>query len=48
MTPHIGIEFWAKSAQGWIQGRAEIGHRGSPSPKDFFFRPEGYSNKTNV
>ena len=29
-------------------GRAKIGHGGSPSPKDFFFRPEGYSNKPNA
>ena len=28
MTPHICIDFWAKSAEGWIQGRAKIGHRG--------------------
>ena len=38
MTPHICIDFWSKSAQGWIQGRAKIGHGGgSPSPKKFFF-----------
>ena len=29
MTPHIGIDSWAKSAQGWIQGGAKIGPRGS-------------------
>ena len=29
MTPHICIDFWAKSAQGWIQGGAIIGHGGS-------------------
>ena len=28
MTPHICIDFWAKSAQGWIQGRAKIGQGG--------------------
>ena len=28
MTPHIRIDFWAKSAQGWIQGRTKIGHGG--------------------
>ena len=28
MTPHIWIDFWAKCAQGWIQGRAKIGHGG--------------------
>ena len=52
MTPHICIDFWAKSAQGWIQGRAKIGHGvgggGSPYPKNFFFRLEGYSNKPNT
>ena len=29
MTPHIRIDSWAKSAQGWIQGGAKIGSRGS-------------------
>ena len=29
MTPHICIDFWAKSAQGWIQGRAKI-YNGCP------------------
>ena len=29
MTPHICIDSWAKSAQGWIQGGAKIGPRGS-------------------
>ena len=24
MTPHICIDFWAKSAKGWIQGRTII------------------------
>ena len=28
MTPHICIDFWAKSAQGWIRVGAEIGHGG--------------------
>ena len=28
MTPHICIDFWAKSAQGQIQGGAKIGHGG--------------------
>ena len=48
MTLHICIDFWAKSAQGWIQGRAKIGHGGSPSTKNFFFRLEGYSKKLNA
>ena len=29
-------------------GRAKIGHGGSPSSKNFFFRPDGYSNKPNA
>ena len=29
MTPHICIDSWAKSAQGWIQGGAKIGPGGS-------------------
>ena len=28
MTPHICIDSWAKSAQGWIQGGAKIGPGG--------------------
>ena len=28
MTPHTFIVFWAQSTQGWIQGGAQIGHRG--------------------
>ena len=34
--------------QGRIQGGAKIGHGGSPSSRNFFFRPEGYSNKPNA
>ena len=29
MTPHICIDSWTKSAQGWIQGGAKIGPGGS-------------------
>ena len=29
MIPHICIDSWAKSAQGWIQGKAKIGPGGS-------------------
>ena len=29
MNPHICIDSWAKSAQGWIQGGAKIGPGGS-------------------
>ena len=48
ITPHICNDFWAKFAQGWIQGRAKIGHEGSVTPQNFFFRPEGYSNIRNA
>ena len=41
MTLHICIYFLAKSARGWIQSGARIGYGGAPSPKNFFFRPEG-------
>ena len=30
------------------RGGAKIGHRGSPSSRNFFFRPEGYSDKPNA
>ena len=40
--------FSARSVQGRIQGGEKIGHGGSPSSRNFFFRPEGYSNKTNA
>ena len=49
--PRIWIEgVSAISAEGRILCGAKIGHgrRGwSPSSQKFFFRPEGYSNKTN-
>ena len=48
MTLHICIDSWAKSAQGWIQDGTKIGPGGFPSPKNFFFRPEGYGNKPNA
>ena len=38
----------ARSAQGWIQGGAKIGHGGSSSSRNFFFRPEGYRDKPNA
>ena len=34
-------------AQGQIQGEAKLVTGGGPSSKNFFFRPEGYSNKPN-
>ena len=47
MVPYKCCCFLARSAQGRIQGGAKIGHGGSPSLRNFFFRPEGYSNKPN-
>ena len=40
--------FSARSVQGRIQGGAKIGHGGSPSSTNFFFRQESYSNKPNA
>ena len=48
MVPYKCCCFSARSAQGRIQGGAKIGHGGSPSSGNFFFRPEGYSNKPNA
>ena len=48
MVPYKCCCFSARSAQGRIQGRANIGHGGSPSLRNFFFKPEGYSNKLNA
>ena len=49
---HLCLGFSAYSTQGQIQGRAisqKLGQWGVPSPKDFFFRLEGYSNyKPNI
>ena len=48
MVPYKFFCFSAMPTQGRIQGGAKIGHRGSPSSTNFFFRPEGYSNKPNA
>ena len=48
MVPHLCLGYSANSAQGWIQGGAKIGQWGVPSPKDFSFRLESYSNKPNA
>ena len=48
MVPYKCCCFSARSAQRRIQGRAKIGHGGSPSSRIFFSRPEGYSNKPNA
>ena len=48
MVQHTCLDFLARFVQGWIQGGTEIGKRGALSSKDFFFRPEDYSNKINT
>ena len=48
MVPYKCCCFSARSVQGWIQGGAKIGHGGSPSSTNFFFKLEGYSNKPNA
>ena len=40
--------FFGQIRPGADPGRGKIGHGGSPSSGNFFFRPEGYSNKPNV
>ena len=49
MARHMHKDVLAIFAQGVDPGRGKIGHQGggSPSSKNFFFRPEGYSNKPN-
>ena len=47
MVPYKCCCFSARSVQWRIQGGAKIGHWGSPSSTNFFFRLEGYSNKPN-
>ena len=48
MVPYKCCCISARSTEGWIQGGVKIGHRGSHSSKNFFFRPEGFSNKPNA
>ena len=48
MVPYKCCCFSARSPQGRIQGGAKIGHGGSPSSRNFFFRPEGYRDKPNA
>ena len=43
MVPYKCCCFSARSVQGRIQGEAIIGHGGSPSSTNFFFRLEDYS-----
>ena len=49
MAAHMGLGVSVKSAQGWIKGRAKIGHEGrGPFLKKNCFTLEGYSNKPNA
>ena len=48
MAPHYWPDFSANPAQEWIQGGAKIGQWGVPSPKECFFRLEGYRDKANA
>ena len=48
MVPYKCCCFSTRSVQGQIQGGAKIGHRGSPSSTNFFFRLEGYGKKPNA
>ena len=50
MARHMHKDVLAIFAQGADPGRGKIGHQGGggfPSSKNFFFRPEDYSNKPN-
>ena len=48
MVPYKCYCFRPDPSRGRIQGGAKIGHGGSPSLTNFFFRLEGYSNKPNA
>ena len=48
IVPYKFCCFSARFVQGRIQGGAKIGHEGSPSSMNFFFRLEGYSNILNA
>ena len=48
MVPYKCCCFSARSPQGRIQGGAKISHMRSTSSRNFFFRPEGYSDKPNA
>ena len=37
MALHMRLGLSARSAKGWIQGGANLGQWGAPSPKDFLF-----------
>ena len=40
--------FFGQICPGADPGRGKNGSRGSPSSRNFFFKPEGYSNKPNA
>ena len=48
MARHMHKDVLIISAKGRIQGGAKIGHGGSPSSTNFFFRLEGHRNKPNA
>ena len=51
IVTHLCIGFSANSTQGAVPGQGnlpKIGQWGFPSPKDFFFRLEGYSKKNRI
>ena len=46
--PLQALLFFGQRRQGVDPGRGQNRSRGSPSSKNFFFRPESYSNKPNA
>ena len=48
MASHMHVGFFGEIRPGVVQGMAKISQLGAPSPKDFFFRLGGYSNKLNA
>ena len=46
LAPFLG--FLAESIQGWIKSGTKLGQWGVLSPKELFFRLEGYSDKPNA
>ena len=48
MASHMGIGFFGEICPGVDQGNGKKGQLGALSPKDFFLRLEGYSNKLNA
>ena len=48
MVPYKCCLFFSQIRPGVDPGRGKNRSRGSPSLRNFFFRPEGYSNKLNA